>query len=424
MQSCKMNGCQLRLAMVFGALWTISPLVTMPLGSESPAIAQIVPDGTLANERSVVTPAQQIRGLPAVLIEGGAQRGVNLFQSFLEFNVGNGQRVYFANPAGVQTILSRVTGNNPSQILGTLGVNGTANLFLLNPRGILFGPNARLDIAGSFVASTADRLVFENGLQFSATDPQAPPLLTITLNPGFQYGTAYRGDISNTGNLAVGAGQTLSLAGQTVTNRGSLTAPGGRVQVLGDRIALLDNARIDVSAPGAGGTVLIGGDFQGRGETPTASQTVVGPGVTIAADALTNGNGGSVVVWANDRTRFDGTISARGGANSGNGGSVEVSGKQSLGFNGQVDTSAPQGGIGSLLLDPFNLEINQPFTSVAATTFQADNNITFNAPVSITTAGAGLTALAGNTIAVNSNISTLGGPVILSAQRGDVSING
>ncbi|UBF25615.1 filamentous hemagglutinin N-terminal domain-containing protein [Kovacikia minuta CCNUW1] len=424
MQNWKVHGCQWGLAVVLSAGWTIAPLPTAPTLSGSSAIAQIIPDGTLGNERSRVVPAQQIRGLPAVLIEGGAQRGVNLFQSFLEFNVGSGQRVYFANPTGIQNILSRVTGTNPSQILGTLGVNGTANLFLLNPRGILFGSNARLDIAGSFVASTADQLVFENGLQFSATNPQAPPLLSVSLNPGLQYGTAYRGNITNHGNLAVGAGQTLSLAGQTVTSRGGLTAPGGTVQVLGDRIFLLENARINVSAPGGGGTVLVGGDFQGKGQVPNATQTVVEPGVTISADALSSGNGGRVIVWANDATRFDGRISARGGVNTGNGGAVEVSGKQTLQFNGHVDTSALKGSVGTLLLDPLNLEINQPFTSNTAATFQADNNISFNAPVTITTAGAGVTALAGNNISVNSDISTIGGDVSLIAQRGDISVNG
>lgn len=90
------------------------------------------------------------------LIEGGARRDSNLFHSFSEFNINNGQRVFFANPAGVDRILSRVTGNTQSNILGTLGVLGNADLFLLNPNGIVFGPNARLDVWGSFLATTAD----------------------------------------------------------------------------------------------------------------------------------------------------------------------------------------------------------------------------------------------------------------------------
>jgi filamentous hemagglutinin family protein len=91
--------------------------------------------------------------------------------------MNNGQRVYFANPIGIENIFSRVTGNNVSNILGTLGVNGNANLFLLNPNGIIFGSNARLDINGSFLATTAHSFQFPGGTQFSATNPEAPPII-------------------------------------------------------------------------------------------------------------------------------------------------------------------------------------------------------------------------------------------------------
>ncbi|MGH2416665.1 MAG: filamentous hemagglutinin N-terminal domain-containing protein, partial [Microcystaceae cyanobacterium] len=144
----------------------------------SPAIAQIVPDGTLGSESSTVK-QDNINGFPSDVIEGGAARGANLFHSFSEFNVGEGRGAYFANPAAIENILSRVTGGNLSNILGTLGVLGNANLFFINPNGIVFGPNARLDLRGSFVASTADSLLFENGFEFSASNPQAPPLLTV-----------------------------------------------------------------------------------------------------------------------------------------------------------------------------------------------------------------------------------------------------
>jgi filamentous hemagglutinin family protein len=103
--------------------------------------AQIVPDRTLGNESSRVTPNVTIKGLPSDRIDGGAVRGVNLFHSFQDFNIGSGRGAYFANPNGIANILTRVTGSNASNILGTLGVLGNANLFLLNPNGIVFGPN-------------------------------------------------------------------------------------------------------------------------------------------------------------------------------------------------------------------------------------------------------------------------------------------
>ncbi|NEO80385.1 filamentous hemagglutinin N-terminal domain-containing protein [Moorena sp. SIO4G3] len=95
--------------------------------SVNPAVAQIVPDQSLGDNPSVVKPNVEVKGIPADLIEGGATRGDNLFHSFSDFNVGDLQRVYFANPAGINTILSRVTGSNISKIFGTLGVDGAAN---------------------------------------------------------------------------------------------------------------------------------------------------------------------------------------------------------------------------------------------------------------------------------------------------------
>lgn len=187
-----------------------------------PAVAQIVEDHTLGHEHSVVTSVENIRGSPAELIQGGATRGANLFHSFQEFNVNQGQRVYFSNPNGIENILSRITGKNVSQILGTLGVNGSANLFLLNPNGIIFGQNAHLDVAGSFVGSTAKSFAFPDGSEFSATNPQAPPLLKINLTPGLQYGKNPTGDIVNQGNLAVG--QNLTLTGNNLNLQGQLYA--------------------------------------------------------------------------------------------------------------------------------------------------------------------------------------------------------
>ena len=200
----------------------------------SPTLAQITPDNTLGNENSIVTPNQTIRGAIADLIEGGAIRDSNLFHSFIEFNVGNGQRVYFDNPDGITNILTRVTGSNLSQILGTLGVNGSANLFLLNPNGINFGSNASLDVAGSFVASTADSTVFDNGFNFSASDPNAPPLLTINIPIGLQYGSN-PGPVNVTGaSLGIDTGQTMALLGGEVNlNGATLQVPGGRVELGG-----------------------------------------------------------------------------------------------------------------------------------------------------------------------------------------------
>ncbi|WP_366517191.1 filamentous hemagglutinin N-terminal domain-containing protein [Microcoleus sp. PH2017_09_SFU_O_A] len=150
------------------------------------AIAQIIPDSTLGAESSRLVP-DTINNLPSDRISGGATRGSNLFHSFRSFNIGEGRGLYFENPSAVSNIFTRVTGGQPSNILGTLGVQGNANLFLINPKGIVFGPNARLDLRGSFVASTADSIVFNNGFEFSTNTGQTSPLLTVNIPVGLRF---------------------------------------------------------------------------------------------------------------------------------------------------------------------------------------------------------------------------------------------
>ena len=138
------------------------------------------------------------------------------------------------------------------------------------------------------------------------------------------------------------------------------TAPGtagGQLRVLGENVGLIGGARLDASGDAGGGSVLVGGNYQGSGPEHNATRAFVGSGVTINADALSRGDGGRVITWADDWTRFYGTISARGGAVGGDGGFVEVSGKQNLAFAGSVVTSAPRGRTGTLLLDPGDLYV-------------------------------------------------------------------
>lgn len=173
------------------------------------AVAQIIPDTTLGDDSSFVTSDQLIRGAKADLIEGGAINNHNLFHSFTEFNVNEFQRVYFANPSGIDNILTRITGNNISKILGLLGVNGNANLFLINPHGLYFGEEAKLDISGSFFATTATEILGENGL-INITDANKETLLSINPNVFFSNSLHnYQGDIDNQGNLFVGKNLTL-----------------------------------------------------------------------------------------------------------------------------------------------------------------------------------------------------------------------
>jgi filamentous hemagglutinin family protein len=279
-------------------------------------LAQIVPDNTLGAEGSVVTP-DVINGIQGDRIYGGAPRGANLFHSFQEFNVGEGRRAYFDNPTGIENILTRVTGGNASNILGRLGVLGEANLFLLNPNGILFGPNASLDVQGSFLATTANAIQFDNGEVFSASTPSAAPILAI--NPSaFLFNQVPARAITNrsTAGLRVPAGQTLGLIGGDVRLEGGrLTAAGGRIElgsvagvgqvsltqtgnrfVLGydsvsgfGNISLLNRAFVDASGEG-------GGDVQIRG-----ARLEMREGSNISANTLGAENGGQLTITATER---------------------------------------------------------------------------------------------------------------------------
>ncbi len=419
----------------------------------TPALAQIVPaaDGT---NTLVNTTGNQLD------ITGGqtSSNGTNLFHSFSQFDLNAGQTANFQSNATIQNILGRVVSGNASNINGLIQVSGSqANLYLMNPAGIIFGSNASLNVPASFVATSATSIGMGNNW-FNAAGSNDYTQLNDTPN-AFAFTTAQPGSIVNSGNLAVGAGKDLMLLGGTVVSTGQVNAPsgqitmaavpgtslvrlsqpgsvlslevlppassnnsptqwtlpvlslpqlltggggenatgigvnasgqavltgsgvqvpsdpgitiisgtvnvsgtapnqtGGEVNILGDKVGLV-SANIDASGTNGGGTVLIGGDYQGKGTVPNASRTYVSSDSVIKADSLLNGNGGRVIVWADDTARIYGTITAQGGAVSGNGGFVETSGKHYLDVTRTPELTAPNGTGGTWLLDPSNITI-------------------------------------------------------------------
>lgn len=219
---------------------------------------QIIPDETLGSESSLI---KQQENTNRTIIEGGAIRNSNLFHSFQEFNVNQGINVYFANPSQVQNIFSRITGNNISNILGTLGVLGKANFFLLNPNGIIFGPNAKLDLKGSFIGSTGERIRFADGTTFSAINPENQSLLTVSIPIGieFRHNTGrivIQGQGNNLGfndnndsvivgqrntGLEISEGKTLAFFGSDILmDGGNLTAESGNIELWSVKIGDLN----------------------------------------------------------------------------------------------------------------------------------------------------------------------------------------
>ncbi|USX28464.1 YDG domain-containing protein [Oxalobacteraceae bacterium OTU3CINTB1] len=361
------------------------------------------------------------------------------------FSLGADEVARFIQQSADSKVLNRITGQDPSVILGSLQSNG--KVFLINPNGVLFGAGSRVDVNGlvasSLAISNADFLAGKNTFAGGANAGRVVNQGAITTPGGGQI-FLIAPSVENSGIISSPNGDVVLAAGHSVQlfdsrdpnvqvvvsspadqalNLGSIVAQGGRVGVygalvnqrgainadsavvgangkillkssrttlleagsstsargvadgksggnlntggdivlLGAQVGLTGNAVVDASGGAGGGTVLVGGDYQGRGDgntaaLPNAQQTYVGRDSVIKADATGLGDGGKVIVWSDRATQVYGAISARGGAAGGNGGFVETSGHY-LDMQGRVDTRAPKGATGRLLLDPSDIYI-------------------------------------------------------------------
>ena len=398
----------------------------------------IVPDATLGAERSVVTPGVNVGGVPADRIEGGAVRGVNLFHSFREFNVGNGGAAYFANPIGIENILSRVTGTNPSTIFGKLGVLGNANLFVINPNGIIFGRNAQLEIRGSFFASTASSFKFSNGSEFSATNPQAPPLLKVNVTPGLQWGTSRLGaTITNTGNLA--PRQSLTLVADKLDLQGQLEAGGDLTLLAQDTVKVRDSVTTPFLAL-SGGNITVQGNggidilaLNHRTQTPFVS---VG-NLSLISDGIISGDarfrsGGSFSIksvsgeLANFVSYYDPIISSNGDvdvAANYTGTSLLVEATGNIRFQGDINITGPDTSTLPDGPDTATLSTSSALIMRSGQSTLAYGGVNSGAVPTYGTGGvpAGITI---GGIVIVQPFNEVGGTVRLLAASGDVSTQG
>jgi filamentous hemagglutinin family protein len=389
----------------------------------------------------------------------------NAIINWQSFSIGVNEITRFLQSSASSAVLNKVVGSNgviPQSVIdGVLSSNG--RVFLINQSGILFGANARIDVAGLVASSLnlSDQDFLNGRMRFTET-PGAGAVSNagiIDTTSGGAGGRVYLvgPDVQNSGVIRSPQGEIILAAGKSVElvsegspfvtvhlvadteqalnvgrlisdsgrigmfgalvrqggvveansavagangeirlvatkdltlDAGSLTTAngpsggsvllqaqggtnlisgtveakgssgqGGTIQALGVRVGVIGNGVIDASGDAGGGTVLVGGDYQGANPgIQNARQAVIGPDGIIRADAGTTGDGGRVIVWSDDSTKFFGSISARGGAQSGNGGFVETSGAALQAF-GSVDTRAPNGKGGSWLLDPDFIEI-------------------------------------------------------------------
>ncbi|WP_051469915.1 two-partner secretion domain-containing protein [Fischerella sp. PCC 9605] len=325
-------------------------------------------------------------------IENGNRTGVNLFHSFSRFSVPNNGSAVFQNPSDVQNVISRVTGGSLSNIDGLLKTQGSANLFLLNPAGILFGKNARLDV-GSFFATTADSFIFDNGFEFSASNPQAPPALTINIPIGLRFrdnpvnitNQSIAKDINgNLVGLQVPSGKNLALVGGNVRLDGSgIKAPGGRVELGGLAVAGTVGLNPDGSLSFPNGIK--------RADVSLANESFVD---------VTAGGGGSIAVNARNLELLGGSalyagISPGSGSVGSQAGDITVNatGQTTVTNNSLISNFVGSGAVGNsgnITIETGQLNISDGSQIVTLTTGQGNaGNLTINASDSVELNGEG-----------------------------------
>ncbi|MEM9163260.1 MAG: S-layer family protein [Cyanobacteria bacterium P01_F01_bin.4] len=336
-----------------------SSLLVISCGLPTPALAQSVRADTTLSTTVNTSDSQNFT------INAGTRVGDNLFHSFDEFSIPSGGSAAFVNPTDIANIINRVTGSSVSDINGLIQANGTANLFLLNPNGIVFGPNAQLNIGGSFMGSTAESLHFADGVEFVSSDTTPNPLLTMSAPVGLQIGPT-SGDIQvndigytalnetplridSSSSLRIKPGNTFALVGNEITFAGgTVAAPAGRVD--------LGSVKEGVVTLDASDWALSYENVQSFGDIHLSSQSLIntsdllfGPtGVPFAFGS----HGGSIQLQGHRISAQDGSIALIQNFGDQSFGSIRVGATETIDLtgtdaSGQVDSSFTTMGLGS-----------------------------------------------------------------------------
>ncbi|NBU18821.1 MAG: filamentous hemagglutinin N-terminal domain-containing protein, partial [Betaproteobacteria bacterium] len=458
-----------------------------------PASTQLPMGGSVARGSATISQTATAQAA-AMTVNQSSQRAIINWDSF---NLGTAASINFVQPNAQAVTLNRVNDNNPSQIFGRITSNG--QVFLSNPSGVYFSPTASVDV-GALVATShgiSDANFMAGNYQFERNGATGKVVNEGRISAGLGgYVALLAPEVQNAGvvlaragTVALAAGEVISLqvqggglAGITTTpnaiatlienklavqapdgqiilsavalnklqagvikNSGSLeanslVAKGGKIYLEADDITLAATSRIEAKGPTGGGTVLVGGDWQGSGEMRQATKVTMEAGARIDASATDQGDGGKVVLWsdihnADSVTRVNGSIQAEAGPNGGNGGQVETSGHRLEVGEAVVSAQSFKGKDGLWLLDPYNITISSganasttnasnTFTSSAsggvvnATTLQ---NALATSSVTVSTTGAGTDA--GN-ITVSSDLSWSSNKVLTLTANGGINGTG
>ncbi|ABA23730.1 Filamentous hemagglutinin-like protein [Trichormus variabilis ATCC 29413] len=309
------------------------------------AQTQLNPDHTLP------TNVNSIGGVYDITGGNRPNNGANLFHSFQDFSIQSGDTARFIYDTGISNIITRITGGSPSQINGTIqtllnGTNniGNANLFLINPHGIIFGANAKLDIGGSFIGTTADSIKFNDGKEFSAINPTVNPILTVNVPIGLQFGSHPTSTIQVQGSgnnfqlnpdLSVDNSNRPSGLSYQTPNAQTLALVAGKVELAGGNITV-PQGRIELWSVNRGEVTITNpsGHLQLQ---PTPGISYGNVDLVNAASVDASGNsGGSIEVRGQNVTLDNGSVIVTDTTGSGSGGILNISASEVLTVKGFV----------------------------------------------------------------------------------------
>ena len=360
------------------------------------------------------------------------QNSPSAIVNWQSFDIGHGALVDIVQPNVDAAMLSRVVGNNLSEIHGTLNANG--HLYLINPNGILFGSDAQVNVHALIASSLdiADSAFLSGNISFNG-DSEASVMNLGSINAD-EFAALIGGNVNNQGMIKSSGGTVSLLAADAVLEVGeaaggtisidlsgllngqvdnsgtievaSATTKGGTAVVLGENISV--SGSIDASGLNGGGEVFVGGDYQGQNSNFSHAQSAIVSG-SITADSIESGDGGRVIVWSDGTTDFSGLITATGGSESGNGGFVETSGKDIV-LSGVVSTLALNGENGTYLIDPDDIEINTSLSSAGTT-----NGYSLITPSTIDISLSGGNLIISTATTSGDGVTTDGGDLVIKA---------